>query len=130
LTSAATVFAVASIGMACGAGLYILAALATGTVLVALEGVGLVEKKWNLKLYARIYEVRGNDATEMERTILKAMDSERRHLGDLERSAIGGVQRATFTAQATSSGHAKLKKILRECSCVDEVLTFHSLEDD
>src|SRR5271155_3754422 len=130
LTSAATVFAVASIGMACGAGLYILAALATGTVLVALEGVGLVEKKWNLKLYARIYEVRGNDATEMERTILKAMDSERRHLGDLERSAIGGVQRATFTVQATTKGHARLKKILKECNCSDEVMTFHSSEDD
>jgi len=66
----------------------------------------------------------------MERTILKAMDSQGRRLGDLERSAIGGIQRATFTAQATTSGHAKLKKTLKECSCIDEVLTFHSSEDD
>jgi len=130
LTSAATVFAVASIGMACGAGLYIPATLATGTVLVALEGVGMLEKRWNLKLFFRIYEVRGKDATEMERTILKAMDSERRHLGDLERSTIGGVQRATFTVQATTKGHARLKKILKECNCSDEVMTFHSSEDD
>jgi len=130
LTSAATVFAVASIGMACGAGLYIPATLATGTVLVALEGVGMLERKWNLKLFFRIYEVRGKDATEMERTILKAMDSQGRHLGDLERSAIGGVQRATFTAQATTQGHARLKKILKECGCIDELLTFHSSEDD
>src|SRR5277367_5462949 len=101
LTSAATVFAVASIGMACGAGLYAPATLATATVLGALEGIGVIEKRFNLKLYLRIYEVRGKDADEMERTILRAMDSERRHLGGVERSTIGGIQRATFTAQAT-----------------------------
>jgi putative Mg2+ transporter-C (MgtC) family protein len=130
LTSAATVFAVASIGMACGAGLYVPATLATATVLVVLEGVGVIEKRFNLKLYLRIYEVRGNDATQMERTILKAMDSERRHLGELERSTIGGVQRATFTAQATSKGHSRLKKILKEGESIEDVLSFHSSEDD
>src|ERR1700760_1803616 len=57
LTSAATVFAVASIGMACGAGLYVPALLAAATVLIALERVGLLEKKTNLKVYMRIYEV-------------------------------------------------------------------------
>src|SRR5258707_6387313 len=40
LTSAATVFVIASIGMACGAGLYIEAALATAIVLFALTVVG------------------------------------------------------------------------------------------
>jgi putative Mg2+ transporter-C (MgtC) family protein len=130
LTSAATVFAVASIGMACGAGLYVPATLATVTVLVALEGVGVIEKKWNLKLFLRIYEVRGTDSAEMERTILKAMDSEGRHLGELERSSIGGIERVTFTAQTTTRGHARLKKSLKECDCVQDVLSFHSSEDD
>ena len=66
LTSAATVFAVASIGMACGAGLYLCATLAAATVLIVLEGVGVIEKRFNLKLYLRIYEVRGSDANEIE----------------------------------------------------------------
>lgn len=130
LTSAATVFAVASIGMACGAGLYVPATLATATVLIVLEGVGVIEKRFNLKLYLRIYEVRGNDASEMDRAILQAMDSEGRHLGKVERSAIGGVQRTSFTAQATTQGHTRLKKSLRECDCINEVLSFHSSEDD
>jgi len=130
LTSAATVFAVASIGMACGAGLYVPATLATGTVLVVLEGVGLIEKRFNLKLYLRIYEVRGDDLTEMERTILKAMDNEGRHLGEIERSTIGGIQRVTFTTQATTKGHSRLKKVLKECDCIREVLSFHSSEED
>ena len=38
---------------ACGAGLYVPATLATGTVLIVLEGVGVVEKRFNLKLYLR-----------------------------------------------------------------------------
>src|ERR1700686_3478306 len=41
LTSAASVFAVASIGMACGAGLYVEAALATVIAVLALQLVGL-----------------------------------------------------------------------------------------
>jgi len=130
LTSAATVFAVASIGMACGAGLYVPATLATATVLIVLEGVGFIEKRFNLKLYLRIYEVRGDDVTEMERTILKAMDNEERHLGEIERSMIGGLQRVSFTAQATTKGHSRLRKALRDGEAVHEVLSFHSSEDD
>ena len=130
LTSAATVFAVASIGMTCGAGLYVPAALATATVLLALEGVGLIEKKANLKLYMRIYEVRGEDTNAMENAILNAMDNLGLHLTDLERTTVGQVQRATFTAQATYSAHSKLKKRLKECSGLQKVLTFRSWEDD
>src|SRR6201998_3247821 len=62
LTSAATVWAVASIGMACGAGLYVPAVFSAVLILVALEGVGLLERYANLKLYSVIYEVRGGDS--------------------------------------------------------------------
>lgn len=130
LTSAATVFAVASVGMACGAGLYLPAAFATGTVFLALEGVGMIEKRWNLKLFLRIYEVRGRDAGSMEMAILKVMDGEKKHLGELERSTIGGIQRATFTLQATPKDHAEMKKALRNFEAVDDVLSFHASEDD
>src|SRR5215469_10482765 len=45
LTSAATVFVIASIGMACGAGLYIEACLATVITLIALAVIGLLESR-------------------------------------------------------------------------------------
>src|ERR1700739_789273 len=70
LTSAATVWAVASIGMACGAGLYIPAIFSAMLVLVALEGVGFLERNANLKLYSVIYEVRGSDSDKMSSSIL------------------------------------------------------------
>src|ERR1700735_4077400 len=58
LTSAATVFVVAAIGMTCGAGLYIEALIATVLVLISLQAVGAVESKLGWKRYPMIYEVR------------------------------------------------------------------------
>src|SRR5665213_1678098 len=64
LTSAATVFVVAAIGMTCGAGLYIVAALATLLVLAALQIIGAFESRLGWKRYSMVYEVRA-DVTAM-----------------------------------------------------------------
>jgi putative Mg2+ transporter-C (MgtC) family protein len=130
LTSAASVWVVASIGMACGAGLYAPALLATLLVLVAFEVVGLIERKTNLKLYARIYEVRGEDATKLERTVLKAMDSLNLRLSEVEREPIGDLQRICFSALASTKGHGELTKILRSEAGIEAVLTFRDWEEE
>src|SRR5215472_3901671 len=49
LTTAATIFVVASIGMASGGGLYLPAVFATGLLLLALLILGALEGKLNLK---------------------------------------------------------------------------------
>ena len=74
LTSAASVWVVASIGMACGAGLYAPAVVATVIVVVSLLLIGFFEHRANLKIYPMIYEARGRDQTLMLQTILNAMD--------------------------------------------------------
>src|SRR5438270_4382535 len=61
LTSAASIWVVASIGMACGAGLYAAAVVAALIVIVALQLVGLVEQRASLKGYPLVYEARGRD---------------------------------------------------------------------
>jgi len=48
LTTAATVFVVASVGMAAGGGLYITAVFATGVILIALALLGQFEKRLSL----------------------------------------------------------------------------------
>jgi hypothetical protein len=58
------------------------------------------------------------------------MDSQGRHLDEVERSTIGGIQRVTFTAQTTTNGHARLEKTLKECEGIDEVHSFRGSEDD
>src|SRR5271154_2150631 len=59
LASAASIFVVASIGMACGAGLFLPAVVATLILLVSMAVIGLVEWRANLKAYPLIYEARG-----------------------------------------------------------------------
>jgi putative Mg2+ transporter-C (MgtC) family protein len=130
LTSAATVWVVASIGMACGAGLYAPAIYATILVLVVLEAVGFFERTTNLKLYARVYEVRGKDLVELERAVLKAMDREQRRLTEVEHDSIGSLQRLWFSVQASSRGHDELARILRGEAGIEEVLTFRDWEEE
>ena len=130
LTSAATVFAVASIGMSCGAGLYFPAIFATALVILVLESIGLLEKRTELKQYSRVYEVRGQDAPAIEQAVLDAMDKEKRRLGDVERDRMGALERLSFTVIATHKGHHRLQNALQRAGAVSNVLSFHDWEDD
>src|SRR5438270_1562169 len=65
LTSAATIFVVASIGMAAGGGLYLTAVFATGLVLLTLFALGHIEETFNLKLLTSSYEVTGPNVEEV-----------------------------------------------------------------
>ncbi len=130
LTSAATVFAVAAVGMTCGAGLFLPAAFATLLVLLALEAVGALETLTNLKLQNRIYEVRGLEPDAMMEAVLLAMDQEQRRLESVDRDTIGGVVRASFSVMATLHGHRRLKRLLAESPDIKSVLNFQNWEDD
>src|ERR1700758_2663410 len=59
LTTAATLFVVASVGMAAGGGLYITAVFATGLILIALEFLRIVENRFALRSRLVTYEVTG-----------------------------------------------------------------------
>lgn len=130
LTSAATVFAVASIGMACGAGLYFPAIFASVVVLVGIEAIGWIEHNTNLKVYSRIYEVRGTDAREVEAAILHAMDTDKRHLGEFQSSCFGNIHRYWFAVIATTGGHKRLSALLQASEAIETVFTFAGSEDD
>lgn len=130
LTSAASIFVVASIGMACGAGLYAAAAVGTFIVIVALELVGLLERRANLKLYPLVYEARGRDQTQMMESILAAMDKAGERLNGVERDAIGELQRVSFALTATKKQHERLHGKLLGEPAIDALLTFRDPEED
>jgi putative Mg2+ transporter-C (MgtC) family protein len=130
LTSAASVFVVASIGMACGAGLYAAAVVAALIVILALELVGLVERRANLKMYPLIYEARGNDPTLMLKSILDAMDKAEERLTGVERDTIGTLQRISFALTATKKQHERLRGKLLGEPAIDALLTFRDPEED
>jgi putative Mg2+ transporter-C (MgtC) family protein len=130
LTSAASVWVVASIGMACGAGLYAPAIVASITIIVALELVGFLEQRANLKIYPMIYEARGNDQILMLQSILEAMDSAGERLTDVERDAIGGLQRVSFSLTATKKSHRRIHDNLLAQPAINVLKTFRDPEED
>src|SRR4029077_3306393 len=66
LTSAATVFVVASVGMAVGGGLYVTAVFGTALILVCLFLLGNAEQRLNLKLAVHTYEVTGKSVDDIK----------------------------------------------------------------
>ena len=130
LTSAASVFVVASIGMACGAGLYAAAAVGAIIVIAALEVVGFLERHANVKAYPLVYEARGSDQSRMMELILEAMDAAGEQLTGIESDAIGEVQRVSFTLTVTRKQHDRLRGNLLAESGIDKLLTFRDLEED
>lgn len=130
LTSAASVWVVASIGMACGAGLLAAAAIATVIVVLALELVGFLERRASIKIYSLVYEARGSDQTAMLQSILDAMDKAGERLADYATNAIGDLQRISFTITATKRRHEQLRGRLLSEPAIDALFNFRDPEED
>ncbi len=130
LTSAASVWVIASIGMACGAGLYAPAIAAALLVIFALTVVGFLEHRVNLKGYSLIYEARGNDQSQMLTSILGAMDKAGQRLSSVQKDEIGGLQRVTFSLLAPKNKHEHLCAQLDHEPSISKLLTFRDPEED
>jgi len=130
LASAASIFVVASIGMACGAGLFLPALIATVIVLIAMAAIGFVEFKVSLKNYPLIYEARGADDTNMLVSILDAMDKQQLRLSGVERDSIGLLQRVSFSLSATRRRHERIRALLLAEPAISQLKTFRDPEED
>lgn len=130
LTSAASVFAVASIGMACGAGLYLEAILATVIVLVSLQMVGALESKLGWKHYPLLYEVRGTDQSKMYVAILSVLDRFALRLNVIEKDSVAELERVTFLVSTDRKKHQDLLAQLRAADATDDVIAFHDEEEE
>ena len=75
ITSAATLFVVASIGMAVGGGLYLTATVATGLILLCLFLLGWIEDRLSLKLAVYTYEVTGLAAEEITAEVNRVLEN-------------------------------------------------------
>ena len=130
LTSAATVFVIASIGMACGAGLYIQAVLATVITLISLALIGYLETIVGWKHYTMLYEVRGDDAKRIYVAVMRVLDSMGIRMNVQERDSVGGLERITFAVSANDKHHAQLLRALRESDATDQVVCFRDTEEE
>ncbi len=130
LTSAATVFVVAAIGMACGAGLYLPALLGAIITVLSLSLIGVFESHLGWKRYPLIYEVRGSDPATVYPAILAVLDNAGLRLNLLDHDPIPALERVTFLIVATQSTHATLLTQLRASTATGRVLSFRDPEEE
>lgn len=130
LTSAATVFVIASIGMACGAGLYLEAVLATLIALISLTAIGLIETRVGWKHHSMLYEVRGRDQSVMFACILGVLDRLGLRLNIVDRDSVGEVQRITFAVSASAKVHTQLLAELKTSDTTDRVVVFRDIDEE
>src|SRR5208283_4073013 len=76
LTTAATLFVVAGVGMAAGGGLYLTACFATALILIALVLLGRMERNFSLKSSVTTYEVTGRNVDGMLREVNRILEAE------------------------------------------------------
>lgn len=130
MTSAATVWVVAAIGMACGAGLYLESLLATVIVFASLKFIGVLESKSKWKRFVMLYEVRGVDEHRMFAAVLHVLDTAHLRLNITERDTLGSIQRVTFTVSASTYGHQQLLARLMESDATDTVVAYRDEQED
>ncbi|HEX2329808.1 MAG TPA: MgtC/SapB family protein [Candidatus Angelobacter sp.] len=115
LTTAATLFVVASIGMACGGGLYLEACFASALIVLALLILGWLETKFNLRAllmnYAVVTESSSEEAMEELNSIL---DDQGKQMQRLRLSRGNGKRKIFFTVEGTHSEHEQLMGRLRQ----------------
>jgi putative Mg2+ transporter-C (MgtC) family protein len=109
LTTAATLFVVSSIGMACGGGLYLPAIFATMLIYLALHVLGFLERRFNLKpLIMNYIIVSEKSADELISEINAILEDNNKEMHGVRLSRISGKERIVFKVDGTHNEHKAL----------------------
>jgi putative Mg2+ transporter-C (MgtC) family protein len=131
LTTAATLFVVASIGMATGGGMYLPAIFATLVILVALRFLGWAELRFDLKSSLVGYAVVSKEPEQMLNEINKTL--EEMHL-IMKTVNLGpgadGTHRLHFTVEVKHTQHEELVERLRKSNVLQRVEILRGFEGE
>src|SRR6476660_5527488 len=121
ITSAATLFVVASVGMAVGGGLYVTAIFATVLVLGVLSLLGLVERFLNLKVMVHSYEVTGKSAEQIGQAVNGLLEPLHSMMQNVQIAATPVHVRLRFDCEGTRKKQASILGLLRSSKDFDSV---------
>jgi putative Mg2+ transporter-C (MgtC) family protein len=113
LTTAATLFAGAAIGMAAGGGFYAEAGFATALVFVALFMLGLAERRFSSKHVHMTYEIVGDSEPALIEGINLALEAVHKMMQKIEIARADGHVRLQFTIDATRQEHDRVLPALQ-----------------
>ncbi len=116
LTTAATIFVVASVGMAVGGGLYVTSVFATGVILLCLFLLGRAEEAFGLKLRVHVYEVAGHNADEITAEVNRILESVHGMMDNVQVATTKQHVRLQFAMEGTRQGQAQVLEALKQSS--------------
>ena len=129
LTTAATLFVVASIGMAVGAGLYLPALFATLLIFLALEVLGWLETRFNIKAMVVVYEVVGAAADSVLSSLNDILDERHKIMRTVQVAPAKGAFRVQFSVEGTAKEQREIYLQLRQTAEFQRVEALGAAEE-
>jgi putative Mg2+ transporter-C (MgtC) family protein len=114
LTTAATLFVVASVGMAVGGGLYLTSIFETALILICLYLLGRAEQRFGLKAAVYVYEVAGRNADEITLEINRLLENVHGLADDLQVAPTPQHVRVQFQLEATRKDQDQVFHLLKQ----------------
>jgi putative Mg2+ transporter-C (MgtC) family protein len=124
ITTAATIFVVASIGMAAGGGLYLVAIFSTMLIYLALHLLGILERQLNLKPLTMTYIVTAEkNADELVAEINSILEDQGKEMQAMHLSRSGEMGKMMFRVDGTRHEHKELINRLRQSTDLSHLET-------
>jgi len=130
LTTAATLFVVASVGMAAGGGLYLTAVFATGMILVALALLGRLERKFSLKSMLLTYEVTGANAEGLLVELNRVLDQVHSTMQNVRVAGTTWNVRVLFSVDGPREDQDEINILLHQSTTFSSVSSLGALEHE
>jgi putative Mg2+ transporter-C (MgtC) family protein len=128
LTTASTLFVVASVGMATGGGLYLTAVFSTGLVLIALFSLGRLELTFNLKTLLTSYEVTGVSVEAITEEVNRILEHSHRMMQNVVSGTTGQHVRLQFDVSACNREQKELLRELKTSPVLGSVASLGPVE--
>src|SRR2546421_1472231 len=121
MTTAATIFVEAAIGMAAGGGLYAVAGYSTGLVLFGLTVIGWAEQYFNLKCRLMVFRITTSHADSLSTEIQRLMAGMKIPMQHLRTSMAGATSIVEFEADVTHKQQEAILAQLNRHGVISEV---------
>src|SRR5579863_7864731 len=128
LTTAATLFVVASIGMAAGGGLYVTAMFATGLVLLTLFLLGHLEETFNLKVLLSSYEVTGSSVEEISNEVNRILEKYHRLMQNVNSGSTPQHIRLQFDVEGCNREQQEFFRLLKASTVLGSATSLGRVE--
>ncbi|MGC2197391.1 MAG: MgtC/SapB family protein [Terriglobales bacterium] len=128
LTTAATLFVVASVGMATGGGLYVTAIFATIVILIALAVLGKLERKFGMRSMQITYEVTGASAEAVLIEANRVLDEAHSTMQNVRIAGAAGHIRVLFSVDGAHEDQDQINILLHQSTVFSSVGSLGAVE--